>query len=481
MAIYRPTIGIEAHIELSTKTKMFCACLNAGEGLRPNTNVCPVCLGHPGALPTMNREAVRSVVRLGLALGATIPEVSSFDRKSYTYPDLPKGYQISQYERPLTLGGSLHGVRIRRVHLEEDTGRLAHEEGVSLVDYNRAGVPLMELVTEPDIHDAETAVVFAKELQLLLRHLGIATADMERGEMRVEANISVSADDSFGTKVEVKNLNSFKSVGEAVAYEVRRQAELLSSGKKVAQETRGWDEARRATVSQRSKEEAHDYRYLPEPDLPPIETRSAPWLDLELLRAELPELPREKYRRFREEFSLRDDQAEALVQDRALAAYFEEAVSELATDLRDEAFGEGVQLLVAYLTSDLRGILNARSLELSELRVTPAHLAHLVHLVQSGELSSRMAKDILLRMAETGLDPHVIIERDGVRQISDEGALRAAAAAVIGEFPEPVADYRGGKTSALQFLVGQTMKRLGGLGNPVLIRVILEELLRRIS
>ena len=281
--MYKPVIGLEIHTELKTKTKMFCGCLNDSEEKNPNVNVCPICLAHPGTLPTINGKAVKFVLKLGMALNAQIPEFSKFDRKNYFYPDLPKGYQISQYDKPLVEGGELKGLKITRIHLEEDTGRLLHAQDgkSSLVDFNRAGVPLMELVTEPDIKSGEEAMSFAKELQLIMRYLGISDADMEKGQMRVEANISLAeGGERFGTKVEIKNLNSFKAVGESIDYEIKRQSEVLDKGEKVRQETRGWNEFKGITVSQRSKEEAHDYRYFPEPDLPPLDLKK---MDLEKL------------------------------------------------------------------------------------------------------------------------------------------------------------------------------------------------------
>ena len=328
--MFLPTIGLEIHIELKTKSKMFCSCLNdplslddsKGKGKTPNVNVCPVCLAHPGVLPTINKEAVEAVLKVGLALSSEIPKFSKFDRKNYFYPDLPKGYQISQYDKPLCIGGELKGVKITRIHLEEDTARLLHmaksEEQMesTLVDFNRAGVPLMELVTEPDIKSAEEALDFAKELQLILKYLGVSEADMEKGQMRVEVNISIRPNDSgdtLGTKVEIKNLNSFRAVGESIKYEIERQIELLEKGEKIVQETRGWDDVKKITVSQRTKEEAHDYRYFPEPDLPPLDLSK---FDLGKLQFEIPELPAQKRARFMKEYGLNQKQVEVLVSDR---------------------------------------------------------------------------------------------------------------------------------------------------------------------
>src|SRR3989338_7040959 len=337
---YEPIIGLEIHVELKTKTKMFCVCLNDPEEKHPNVNICPICLGHPGTLPTINKKAVESVLKLGLALNGKIPEISKFDRKNYFYPDLPKGYQISQYDKPLVLGGELDSVRITRIHLEEDTGRLVHEtqnmkheaqkndsgsklHASSYVDFNRAGVPLMELVTEPDIKSGEETVKFAKELQLILRYLEISDADMEKGQMRVEVNISLRENTDgrgledrltqMGTKVEIKNLNSFRAVQEAIDYEIERQGEHLEKSEGIKQETRGWDDINKKTVSQRFKEESHDYRYFPEPDLPPMNLRSSQDLNLEKLKIEIPELPAQKRKRFEKEYGLTANQVEILI------------------------------------------------------------------------------------------------------------------------------------------------------------------------
>ncbi|MEK7481807.1 MAG: Asp-tRNA(Asn)/Glu-tRNA(Gln) amidotransferase subunit GatB, partial [Patescibacteria group bacterium] len=326
--MYKPTIGLEIHVQLKTKTKMFCGCLNDSEEKNPNINVCPICMGHPGTLPTINKKAVEAVLKLGLALNGNPPAGGSkFDRKNYFYPDLPKGYQISQYDKPLVFSGELNGIKLRRIHLEEDTGSLIHpsDKNYSLVDFNRAGVPLMELVTEPDIESGEQAVEFAKELKLILRYLEISDADMEKGQMRVEANISLTNDqqpttnNKLGTKVEVKNLNSFRAVGEAIDYEIKRQTEILESGKKVIHETRGWDEIKKKTEHQRLKEESHDYRYFPEPDLPILDSTN---FNLEKLKVEVPELPAQKRERFKKEYDLKLEQAEILVQERDLSKYF---------------------------------------------------------------------------------------------------------------------------------------------------------------
>ena len=473
MPNYIPTIGLEIHVELKTKTKMFCSCPNDSLEKHPNTNACPVCLGHPGTLPTINRGAVEAVVGLGLALAGKIAENSHFDRKSYFYPDLPKGYQISQYERPLVLGGELNGIRIRRVHLEEDTGRLLHvtsdkRQETSLVDFNRAGVPLMELVTEPDIKSAKEAVALSKELQLVLRYLGASDADMEKGEMRVEANVSLKAtsDKQYGVKVEVKNINSFRAVGAAIGYELERQEKTLQEGGKIIQETRGWNETKKMTESQRSKESAHDYRYFPEPDLPPLDLKN--W-DIEDMRRHLPELPNAKRERLAEEYGLNPQQIEILIEDRNLAEYFEEAASELKTKLPVESY----QLLVNYLASDLKGLMQERETSFENLKINPEEFAHLIALVAEGKLSSRLAKDLLIKMFDTGEDPETLMRSEGISLISDGEELAGIVRGIIEKNPKAASDYKKGKSEALQFLIGQAMAKTKGQANPDKLREII--------
>lgn len=476
--MYEPTIGLEIHTELKTKTKMFCGCFNDPGEKHPNINVCPVCMGHPGTLPTINKKAVEAVLKLGMALNGKIPVTSRFDRKNYFYPDLPKGYQISQFDKPLAIGGELNGIRITRIHLEEDTARLLHatNNDYSLVDFNRAGVPLMELVTEPDIKSGEEAVKFAKELQLILRHLEISNADMEKGQMRVEVNISLSdkrqviSNKVLGIKVEIKNLNSFKVVGDAVKYEIERQSELLEKGEKIVQETRGWDEAKRRTISQRLKEESHDYRYFPEPDLPPMDLRE---FDLEALKIEIPELPAQKRKRFMEEYGFLESQAEALIEDREMAKFFEESVSEFEAEEGEK----NIKLFFNYLMSDLRGLMVEQKMAFNELKITPENFADLIVLIAKGDLSSRMAKDILKEMSLTGLDPNKIIKKGGLKQISGEDELRPALEEIIKENLEAVANYKKGKETALQFLIGQAMAKLKGKGNPEALKKILKEII----
>ena len=484
MRAYKPTIGLEIHAELNTPQKMFCSCANDPDEKEPNKNICPVCAGHPGAIPTINREAVLAVAKLGLAVGGKVLERTKFDRKNYFYPDLPKGYQISQYDEPIVLGGMLKGVRLTRVHLEEDTGKLLHQlpgetrgTDATYVDLNRAGVPLMELVTEPDIHDADTALEFARELQLLLRYLGISDADMEKGHMRVEANLSVSTDDTLGTKVEVKNINSFRAVRDAIAYEIERQTELLERGERVLQETRGWDEKKGVTFSQRTKEEAHDYRYFPEPDLPPIELKKEELRDIE---RSIPELPEAKRIRFASEYKIPTGHAlEVLIEDRHMAAFFEDSVSELLTEDIGEESAAYTQLLLNYLTSDARGIVKANGGDIRSFKVTPENFADLIVLVGKGEISSRTAKDVLKKMAETGLDPREIVKNENLLQISDTEELKRTVIAVIGASPKAVADFKKGKESALKFLIGSAMRELRGRGDPAQLQALFEEYLAK--
>ncbi|MCL5006806.1 MAG: Asp-tRNA(Asn)/Glu-tRNA(Gln) amidotransferase subunit GatB [Patescibacteria group bacterium] len=475
----KPTIGLEIHAELKTKTKMFCGCPNDPEESHPNANVCPVCLGHPGVLPTANLEAVKAVIKLGMALGGNIPQKAKFDRKSYFYPDLPKGYQISQYDEPLVLGGELAGVKVRRVHLEEDTARLTHADDgeSSLVDFNRAGVPLMELVTEPVIHSAGEALRFAKELQLLLRYLEISDADMEKGEMRVEANISLADENSgeFGTKVELKNINSFKAVEGAVTYEMERQSKLLAEDEKIVQETRGWDPIKAKTFSQRVKEEAHDYRYMPEPDIPPMDFAKLGEISLDEIKSSLPELPWQKRKRFAEDYALQPAQVDFLVADKPTADFYEEAISEM----EENDGGKNNTLLFNYISSDLQGLLKEANLKTTDedFKITPAKFADLMALIAKGDITSRAAKNVLSEMFKTGLDAHQIIKNMSLDEFSGEDKLQSVVREVIEQNEKAVADYKKGKENALQFLTGQVMTKTRGGSKPDEVMNLLRELI----
>lgn len=448
--MYKVTVGLEIHAELKTATKMFCACLNNPDEREPNRNICPVCMAHPGTLPVINKEAVRKVLMMGKAVGGQLADYTEFDRKNYFYPDIPKGYQISQFEFPLVKGGALAGVALTRIHLEEDTARSQHEGDRSLVDYNRAGVPLMELVTEPVIHAPEEAGAFARELQLLLRYLGAGEANMEKGEMRVEANISVSKDDALGTKVEVKNLNSFRSVERAIAYEMERQSALLEKGGTVVQETRGWDEAKQATFSQRKKESSHDYRYFPDPDLPSLKVSEVS----DFADMALPELPAQRRERY-VSLGLKPDDAAMFVREPGYGALFDESVAGLPKgDPR-------IVLSANYIANDLAG---------AGKMVDAPRFVKLIGLISAGKVSSRAGKDILARLTEGAGDPEEIAASEGLFQQSDEGAVTAIAQTVIAEHASVAADFKAGKQAALQFLLGQGMKASKGSVNPAALK-----------
>jgi len=468
---YYPTIGLEVHAELATQTKMFCACKNNADEERPNINTCPICMGHPGTLPTPNKTAIESVVKVGLAINGTIANFSEFDRKNYFYPDIPKGYQISQYKHPIVSGGELAGVTITRIHLEEDTGTSKHDRGnFSLVDFNRAGVPLMELVTEPVIHDAETAMKFGKELQLLLRTLGVAHANMEKGEMRVELNISISDQpNTFGTKVEIKNLNSFSVVGKAAAYEIDRMIALYEAGRndEIAQETRGWDEVKQATFSQRKKENSHDYRYFPDPDLSKMYLHEM--FDLEKMKSQLPELPWEKRTRYTTDYGIKNEDIESYVTDVTLGAFFESITKKF------DGNKDAIKIASNYITSDLLGLL-AKDVDAKIPSVE--NFAKLIDMNVSGMLNSRGTKDILAIIVKNDQDPAHIANEQGLLQENNESKLKELAQQVIDENPSVVAEYKSGKEQLLMFFVGKIMKETKGSANPALTQEILKDLMK---
>lgn len=511
---YRPVIGLEIHAELNTKTKMFCDSLNDPNEKHPNINICPVCLAHPGTLPVINYEAVKKVIMAGLALNCKIAEDTFFERKNYFYPDLPKGYQITQYQKPLCEGGHLdievdgnpdakgsglrpkrrRRIRITRIHLEEDAGRLQHPpaggagEGYSLVDFNRAGVPLMELVTEPDFETGLEVKKFAEELQLILRYLGVSDADMEKGLMRVEVNVSLIGDDGkWGTKVEIKNLNSIKAASDGVDYEIKRQTEILESGEKVVQETRGWDDSKRATVSQRSKEEAHDYRYFPEPDLPPLKFTSD---QIEAIRGGLFELPSQRRIRFAL-YGLTDAQIEIFTVAKHLGDYYEHVASELDASAKDFHIKKGLkgeypseshlgrrlhELSANYIITEFPSLMNAKGLEVDDLegfKISPEAFAELMVLTFHKELSSTGAKAVLKEMAETGLHPEQTMKEKDLGQVSDESEIGMVVDKVVANNSQAVEDYKKGKEASLKFLIGMVMRESGGKANPQVVEEIL--------
>jgi len=482
MVKHKPTIGLEIHVELKTKTKMFCDCLNDPSERRPNVNVCPICTAQPGSLPKINKQAVESVIKTGLALNCRVNEKSWFERKNYFYPDLPKGYQISQYEAPLCkdgylkIGPSAGGkkIKIRRVHLEEDTGRLIHDQDkdTSLVDFNRAGMPLMELVTEPDIDSAIEARKFSQELQLILRYLGISDADMEKGQMRVEANISLD----MGTKVEVKNLNSFRSVERAIDFEIMRQKEVLENREKVVHETRGWSDEKQQTFSQRIKETSEDYRYFPEPDLPPLNILAE---DIERLGAEIPELPAARRERIKKEYKITDASMETLVSYKELGDFFEDAVSELKAWFESGKIKTDLDKLIKlsanYIITEFPKYVTVTG----EIKITPENFAELIYLTFLGEISSSGAQEVLKEMFMTGGDPSQIIESKNLKQVNDGEELDSAVKNVIKNNPQAIEDYKKGKDTALQFLIGQVMRETKGKANPETASKILKKKIKK--
>ncbi len=467
--MYKATIGLEIHAELKTKSKMFCSCLNDPDNSEPNTNICPVCMAHPGTLPTINKEAVKHMIKIGLALGGNIADFSEFDRKSYFYPDIPKAYQISQYKYPIVSGGELEGVKITRVHLEEDTARSLHDKSDThtAIDFNRAGVPLMELVTEPEVQDAEHARRFAKELQHLLRYLGVSDANMEKGQMRVEANVSIqNPDGSFGTKVEVKNLNSFKSVHDAIEYEIKRQIKLIESGEKVVQETRGWDENKGITFSQRSKEDAKDYRYFPDPDLPKMLLHSFEEFDLESLKNELPELPWQ-FRARLKSYGLQDKIVEFFVDNLQYKALFDRAIESLGE--------ENAKLIANYISSDLA----SHDIELTENLQNS--FVEILKLLSNDDISSRVAKDLIEKLAREGaFEVMRFVEENNLKQVKDTALLESVLKEVLSKNNKAIEDYKAGNQKALGAIIGQSMKALkeqGVSADPRLLNELAKKLI----
>ncbi|MGC8779873.1 MAG: Asp-tRNA(Asn)/Glu-tRNA(Gln) amidotransferase subunit GatB [Anaerolineae bacterium] len=478
MTTYETIIGLEVHAQILTRSKMFCACSADYASAPPNTHVCPVCMALPGVLPVINRAAVEKTILAGLALNCTIGPEAVFARKNYHYADLPKGYQISQYELPLCRNGWVeievegNGARTKRIgitraHLEEDTGKLIHTGDASLVDLNRAGVPLLEIVTEPDMRSPAEAHAYLTKLQRILRYLGVSTADMEKGAMRCEANVSVRpiGQAQFGTKVEIKNLNSFRAVVQALEYEVARQVAVLEAGGRVVQVTMGWDEAHGRTVVQRTKESADDYRYFPEPDLPPLVIEKA-WVD-EVARR-LPELPDAKAARYVSALGLHPRDAAVLVEDRGVAEYFEAVVAE-AGDARTVA---------NWVTGELFRLMNETGAGIEAVRITPAAFAGLLRLVAAGQINLNSAKRVFGLMFETGRPADEIVQELGLAQVSDADALAAAVAQVVARHPDEVAKYRGGKETLFNWFLGQVMRETRGKGNPAVVRELLAAALK---
>jgi len=538
MQKFKPTIGLEIHVQLKTNTKMFCDCLNETwkiglEDLEPNKNVCPVCLGHPGTLPVINKQAVEMVLKAGLALNCKIREKSKFDRKQYFYPDLPKGYQISQYDQPLCENGEIklqrqtsinnsHIIHIKRIHLEEDTGKLTHINNGSLVDYNRAGVPLMELVTEPDIESGAEAKEFCQELQRIFRELEIADAEMQKGQMRCEVNISVSDSEQLGTKVEIKNLNSFKAVEKSINYEINRQTKLLNNNQKIIQETRGWDENKLETFSQRIKEGSADYRYFPEPDLPlmrfqtdfppasragsqglhtgfsqgqeetsskeglktfskeglkNITKSSENFIDIEKLKQELPEMPQDKRNRFIDEYGFKSADSKIITSNSDLADYTENVISELKQWLDDTPEIEGTgneiwqkhshkltKLVASWLINKLGGLLTARKLNYTDNTISAENFAEFISMIFTGKISTKNANILLKRMLETSGDPSNILEDEDL--IAEDLDLEKLVQEIINKNSEQVQQFKNGKTNLIKFFLGQAMKESKGKADP---------------
>jgi aspartyl-tRNA(Asn)/glutamyl-tRNA(Gln) amidotransferase subunit B len=484
MTNYLTTIGLEVHVQLKTRSKMFCGC-PVGFGSEPNTNVCPVCLGMPGALPVMNGEAVRMTILTGLMLGCRIPEVSKFDRKNYFYPDMPKNYQISQYDLPLCEGGAvpLHDsayprdaqanirhpgkkVPLVRIHLEEDVAKSFHFETSSGIDFNRAGTPLMEIVSQPEIESPEEAFAYLTSLKQILIYGGVSDADMEKGQLRCDCNVSVRPEgqQELGTKIEIKNMNSISGVRRALAYEIERQIDVLRGGGRLQQETRRWDDDAGQTFLMRTKEMAHDYRYFPDPDLLPVRTGPL----IEEVKRRLPELPAEKRARFVTQYGLSEYDAGVLADDQALADYFEEAAKGVSKP----------KAVANWVINDLLSALAAASKDIRECPIPPSGIQGLLKLVEDGKISGKQAKDVFVEMFATGEEPHAIVKAKGMEQVSDTGAIEALCDQVIAANPKPVADYKGGNPASINFLKGQVMKLSKGSANPKLVGEILEQKLK---
>jgi len=488
---YETVIGLEVHVQLKTQSKMFCSCRADYQTAPVNSRVCPVCLGLPGTLPVINKKAVEFTIMTGLALGCEIPGLTKFDRKNYPYPDLMKGYQISQYDMPLAMNGILditadgqdRRVRVERVHLEEDVSKLQHvnsgnSDAHSLVDVNRSGVPLMEVVSHPDMRTPEEARAYLTKLHAILQYLGVSTAKAADGSFRCDANISLRpmGQEEYGTKAEIKNMNSMRSVFLALNHEIERQKNVLDSGERVIQETRGWSEGRNATYSQRSKEEAHDYRYFPEPDLPPLAVDRA-WV--EEIRSKIPELPADRLNGLMDEYGLPEYDARLLTSSKAMADYYEQAVgTRTASDGKDQKFAKDVS---NWILGDLSRLLNQQDSEIDDSPVSPEHLVELINLVDQDTVSVSMAKTVLEEAFESGGSPAQIVQEKGYTQISDSSALDLAVNEALGTNPQAVADYIGGKETAAKFLVGQVMKITKGQAKPDLVNELVVGALEKLK
>ena len=474
---YTTVIGLEVHSELKTKSKAFCSCSTEFGG-EPNTHVCPVCLGMPGALPVLNKQVVEFAIRAGLALDCEIKKFNKFDRKNYFYPDLSKNYQISQFDKPICehghidieVEGQAKRVGITRIHMEEDAGKLVHSGATiktsdsSAVDYNRAGVPLIEIVSEPDMRSAAEARAYLEKLKAILEYTEVSDCKMQEGSLRCDANISIMPEGAteFGTRAEIKNLNSFRALERAIEYEIQRQIQLVEDGGTVVQETRTWDDGKGITLSMRSKEEAHDYRYFPEPDLVPVEIDDA-WIAR--VKNELPELPAARKARLMREKGLVDYDAENIVATKAMAEYFDEAAKHT-----DDAKG-----IANWMLGDVSAYLNSENVTIEEFPIAPANLGEMVNLINKGVLSSKLAKKVFAEMLKTNKEPQVLVKELGLEQISDEGAIVKIVEETLAENPQSIADYKAGKDRALGFLVGQIMKKSRGKANPEMVNALLKE------
>ncbi|MCD6353568.1 MAG: Asp-tRNA(Asn)/Glu-tRNA(Gln) amidotransferase subunit GatB [Proteobacteria bacterium] len=476
---YEAVIGLEVHAQLLTKSKIFCGCTTKF-GADPNTNTCPVCLGMPGVLPVLNKKVVEYAIKTGLALNCEISRHSVFARKNYFYPDLPKGYQVSQYELPVAIGGYLDievdnkvkRIGITRAHMEEDAGKLMHEiegavTGHSYVDFNRTGVPLLEIVSEPDIRSAEEAVIYLQTLRTILRYLEVCDGNMEEGSLRCDANVSVrpKGEEDFGTRAELKNMNSFRFVKTALEYEIKRQIELLESGGTVAQETRLWDSSQGISISMRGKEEAHDYRYFPDPDLVPIEPNDA-WI--EKIKKSLPELPHEKKERFERKYSIPAYDSEVLTSSRALADYFEECVQRFPQP----------KTVANWIMSEVLKLLKRDNREIENCPVTPEQLVELFQLMEKGTISGKIAKQVFEEMYKTKSPAQEIVRTKGLEQVSDETELEDVIEKILTDNPDTVNKYKSGKTKVFGFFVGQVMKKTKGKANPEIVNKILQKQLK---